>query len=212
MKRLKEIIESRSPQAQLARVGKRQMGRNLGIITAHRDDYAGVPHENEKRNAALAQDIRAHGLGFIRTRGGSIENKGTPAEKNIKGEHGFMLIGRKGDDSGHMKGFLRKHGEKYGQSSVLFKPHDSSNARLIGTSKNAHGPDYGKEQDVGTFHPNKVADFYSQITKGKKNFTYEEFEFYSNPTFFRREERILTLEEVEAILNGDEYTAIDISG
>jgi len=203
MKNLKEIIESWSPQAQLARVEKRGHTGNLGIITAHRAEFEGTPHANDNRNADLAADIRKHGFGFVRVRGGSFENKGTSAERKIVGEKGFLLIGKKGDDSGNMQGFLKKHGEKYGQSSVLYKPHGSPNARLIGTSKAAHGPDYGQEHDVGSFHPNKVADFFSQITKGKKNFTYESFEFYNNPTFFHRHEKVLTLEEVELYIIGE---------
>jgi hypothetical protein len=69
---------------------------------------------------------------------------------------------------------------------------------LIGTSKSGHDPDYRAEKDVGTFHPDRIDAFYSHITKGRKTFVYE---FYSEPTFFRRHEKILTPVEVETILN-----------
>jgi hypothetical protein len=74
-------------------------------------------------------------LGYIRVRGSSVENPGTPEEKQVKTEHSYLVLGRKGNDDCRMKGFLRKHGEKHVQSNVLYKAHDKPNAVWIGTSK-----------------------------------------------------------------------------
>ena len=50
-------------------------------------------------------------------------------------EHSYLVIGKKGKDGGALKGFLKKHGEKYGQDSVLHKSHDSNEAHLHGAKK-----------------------------------------------------------------------------
>ena len=176
--------------------------RHVGLITAYRDEFD--PDENASRTSALADDIRPH-LGCIRVRGISVENRGTPDERRVTGEHAFMVIGRTGPDSGQVLGFLRRHGEKYGQSCVIYKPYHRRSAGLIGTSRATHDPDYHKEKRIGAFHPNRMAEYYSLLTKGRTPFAYESIEFYSPPRFFRRYEQILTADAVMAIIEEEEY-------
>src|SRR5258708_9418589 len=83
----------------LSRVAAHVAGRNVGIITAANN---------------LRHDIKADGLGFLHVR--------SPTD-----EHLLLVIGKKGYDSGHLVGFLKKH------EDVLHKAHDSDEVRLLGT-------------------------------------------------------------------------------
>jgi hypothetical protein len=146
--------------ASLSRVYNHTMNRNIGMITAHRGDLS--PEENKKRNEGLKHEIRKH-FGYIPVHGSYVENKGTPHERHVK-EHSFLVIGKKGHDAGHLKGFLKQHGEKYGQDSVLYKPHDDENAHLIGTNDT---PDLkkGESVSIGKWHPNRTSDYMSKLRK-----------------------------------------------
>ncbi len=156
-----EIVQEAASRS-LSRIYSHSQGRNVGILTAHRGENS--PQENKSRNEALKKDIKAHGYGYVHVRGRYVENKGEPNEKHVE-EHSFMLIGHKGDDKGKLKGFLSKHGEKYGQDSVLYKPHNARNAHLIGT-RDGGWMKKGETMDVGEFHPNKIGDYHSALKKG----------------------------------------------
>lgn len=173
-------------ESSLSRVYHHTQHRNMGIITAHRRSL--TPQENAARNAELHDEIRKH-FGLIHIHGSYIENKGTPEESHVK-EHSFLVVGADHDDSGHLKGFLRKHGEKYGQDSVLYKAHDSTHAHLIGTKKEAVDPAYHEHKDIGTWHPNRMGDYQSEL-KGKKGrtFVFESIKFMHGKSFFSRTDR-----------------------
>lgn len=163
-----KIPLSEAASHSLARVHQHAQDREVGFITAHRGEHS--PAENNARNSALKDDIRKAGFGHIPIRGRYIENKGTPEERKVH-EKSFMVIGGKKDTG--LKKFLHKHGEKYGQESVVHKAHDSHNAKLHMTS----GPDKGQTHDLGSFHANKASDYQSAIKGKHKSFTFEEY-FY----------------------------------
>ena len=96
------------------------------------------------------------------------------------------VVGKKGKDGGALKGFLKKHGEKYGQDSVLHKSHDSDEAHLHGTKEGGY-PGKGKKERVGTFHPNRAGEFHTAM-KGKRTFAFEEVSFTTPVTFSSRQE------------------------
>lgn len=184
------ILNERS----LNRVIDHTHGRNIGMITAHRGEH--TAEENHKRNKELEHDIRKAGHGFIHVKGRYVENHGTPQAKHVD-EHSYMVIGKKGDDGGHLKSFLKKHGEKYGQDSVLHKGHDEEHATLHGT-KEGGWPGHGKTHNVGKFHPNRAGEFHS-VMRGKGNRTFafneseiplhvEEIQFLNPVGFYNREE------------------------
>jgi len=177
----------------LARVMHHTQNSTVGIITAHRGTHTAA--ENKSRNQDLARDIRAHGFGFAHIRGRYIENYGTKDARPVD-EHSFLVIGKKGHDSGALKGFLQHHGEKYGQDSVIHKAHNESTAKLLGTREGAW-PGKGKEEDVGHWHPNRFSEFHSVLRTGKFHsamqgggksfaFTKEEWEGFAvyNPVSF----------------------------
>lgn len=172
----------------LARLHQHVQGRNIGMITAHRNEN--TAEENKSRNKELEGHIRKAGYGFVKVKGRYIENHGTPDAKAVD-EHSYLVIGKDGNDNGQLKGFLKKHGEKYGQDSVLHKAHDEEHAYLHGTREGGF-PGKGKAQNVGKFHPNRAGEFHTKM-KGKRTFAFEEVEsvqFFSPRSFFSREENL----------------------
>jgi hypothetical protein len=163
-------------EATLVRLYRHTTDRNIGIISAFRGRY--TKQENMKRSSDLESLIRAAGFGFYRLEGHYIEGYGSEQSKDVK-ERSYLIIGNKGDDSGNLKGFLRKMGGKFNQDSVLYKPFDSKAAVLIGTqAQDEDGnavefPGMGKEFSVGEFKPMKVNQFYSKM-KGKP-FVFESY-------------------------------------
>jgi hypothetical protein len=152
----------------LSRLHQHVQNRNVGMITAHRGGNETVEDRarNNKRNAALKHDIHKAGFGYAHVRGRYIEGHKTAHERPVD-EHSFVVIGKKGHDGGKLKEFLKKHGEKYDQDSVVHKAHDSKKATLVGTSKRADSyPGHGKEEDLGEFHPNRAGEFHS-VMKGR---------------------------------------------
>ena len=78
-----------------------------------------TPRENAPRSDNLLHDIRLKGFGFLNVRGRYVENYGTVRARSID-EHGFLVFGS-ADDSGNLKGFLRKYGRKFDQDAVVHK-------------------------------------------------------------------------------------------
>ena len=76
---------------------------------------------NMARTRALAQDLRALKIGFIPTKGGWIENKGTPEEKVVRGEPGFAAGGLSFDDA-------KALAKKYNQDGFIWA-NDGENFR-----------------------------------------------------------------------------------
>jgi hypothetical protein len=204
---LKEVLDKQALQEaaskSLARIHQHVQNRNIGMITAHRGEYTAA--ENKQRNHALAADIKKHGFGYTHVRGRYIENHGTPEARSVD-EHSFMVIGKKGHDNGHLESFLKKHGEKYGQDSVLHKPHDSTKAHLIGTKEGGF-PGKDVKHELGEFHPNRSGEFHTVMTRGggdhkpgqtpanKRTFSFEDFAIYTQITNSSRVETLWNPEE-----------------
>ena len=180
MKTFKAIIN----EASIGRVYQHTQGRNIGMITAHRNEN--TAEENKQRNKELEHHIRKAGYGYVKVKGRYIENHGTEHAKPVD-EHSYLVVGKKGEDHGQLKSFLKKHGEHYGQDSVLHKAHNEEHAKLHGTREGGF-PGKGKEHDVGTFHPNRASEFHTAMKGGKKTFAFESVIFLTGPTFFSRQE------------------------
>ena len=176
MKLFNEILNESS----IGRVLQHTKGRNIGAITAHRGEYDSA--ENVRRNKKLEADIRKHGFGFVHVKGRYIENHGTPDATAVD-EHSYLIMGHKGEDGGKLKSFLKKHGEKYEQDSVLHKSHDEDEAHLIGTKEGGY-PGKGKTESVGKWHPTTMTQFHSVLRKNrgfefrKEDIDTIEFKFY----------------------------------
>jgi hypothetical protein len=170
-------------ESSLGRVYQHTQGRNIGMITAHRGENSA--DENKSRNSELEGHIRKAGYGFVKVKGRYIENHGTDKAKAVD-EHSYLVIGKKGDDKGQLKGFLKKHGQNYGQDSILHKSHDSEEASLHGTKEGGF-PGKDKDHSVGKFHPNRASEFHTAM-KGGKTFAFESVQFITPLSFFSREE------------------------
>lgn len=163
-------------EASLVRLYQHTVDRNIGIVTAFRGRYT-LP-ENRTRNGKLISDIRAAGFGYYKMQGHYIEGHKTANEKDVH-EESYFIIGEKGNDSGKLKGFLKKAGAKYNQDSILYKPFDKKDAVLIGTQatdedgNSVDFPGLGKEVSVGEFKPMKINQFYSKM-RGK-TFVFESY-------------------------------------
>ncbi len=124
---------------------------NLGLITAYRPEFSTA--ENQSRSRELWCDLTPR-CGRLLVRGCS----GRAIEVEA-----FLVFG-KPDDSGNLKGLLRKLARKYGQDAVLHKPY-YRDAQLYAL-KNL--PDLGlrnrKEKNLGKFRPDLVGSYLTLIT------------------------------------------------
>lgn len=191
---MENLFKTLVNESSLSRVHQHSKGRNVGMITAHRGEYSA--DENKQRNKELEGHIRKAGYGFVKVKGRYVENHGTPQAKAVD-EHSYLVIGKKGHDNGELKNFLKKHGEKHGQDSILHKAHDETTAKLHGTREGGW-PGKGKVHDVGEFHPNRAGEFHT-VMKGKRTFSFESYDnedsvlceslnFINPISFYSREE------------------------
>jgi hypothetical protein len=61
--------------------------------------------------------------------------------------------------------------KKYIQDSIGFKYPDSDRALLIGTSESGF-PGLGIEDDIGLWHPDRIAKYFSRLRTKKEPFTF----------------------------------------
>jgi hypothetical protein len=161
-----EEIEAAGPE--VVRIGPPERPRsdieawNVGLITAYRREL--TPPENEACDAELRAEIRRHRFGLLYLRGRYIENYGLPCARPTD-EHGYLVRGND-DDSGNLKGFLRKYGRKYEQDSVIYKGyyrdvHLHALRNLPGLGMND-----GDAKSLGQFHPNRLGVLHTLMTRG----------------------------------------------
>lgn len=134
-----------------------------GIVTAHRAVYS--KKENEARNKQLEQDVRKMGYGFFKMEGHwqecqdpNIDYKDCPKDQLKDAKETPLFI------PGIKEHEIAALCKKYDQDSVVYGDTKSDNAKLI--YKN------GGTDDIGTFHPGKIAQAYSKL-KGGRTFTFE---------------------------------------
>lgn len=139
-----------------------------GILSASKGDKR--PDENARRTLELAGKIRSAGYGYVYVDGRYIEPGHGPVE-----ETSIAVFGPPGD-SGKLKGNMRQWRADYEQDSVLFKPEGTSHAYLLYADK--------KEEDIGTFHPNRVAQFMTALRHTPGTFVFEAA--YVTKNFFGR--------------------------
>lgn len=156
------IIETGSS---LSRVYDHTKNNNIGCITAWRGGKKANEEQRRLNNQnfkELKTAIRNAGFGYIKIKGRYIENKGTELEENVDEEVALIVGDSTEEGKKKLKTLLIKWGAKYEQDSVLFKGYDDKQAHLIYTS----GKDKGKVETVGTWHPNKIGDFFSVMKNG----------------------------------------------
>jgi hypothetical protein len=153
--------------AEVIRIGPPERPRsdieawNVGLITAYRRELR--PAENQARDAELRTEIRRC-FGLLYLRGRYIENFGSPCARPTD-EHAYLVFGSD-DDSGNLKGFLRKYGRRYEQDGVIHKgyyrdAHLHALRTLPGLAMND-----GDAKSLGRFHPNRLGVLHTLMTRG----------------------------------------------
>ena len=138
--------------------------RSIGVISAYRaQDHTDAENRQAHRN--LVKDVRASGYGYTHVHGMGQEEGGT-----VSSEPSLLVIGREGDDKGHLKKTLTKLGNKYKQFGIMHKQYGELNAKFVNTTKD----EYGKEEDLGEFRADdSTAQYYTKL-KGSSQFSYSQ--------------------------------------
>jgi hypothetical protein len=97
--------------------------------------------ENRRR---MRSDVRKAGYGVI-----GVECRGVD-------EISLLVVGKSGDDGGALVGHLKHLGKKYGQDSILHKPHNSEKASLHRTNET----EKDKHIEVGSWYPDRTTEFH----------------------------------------------------
>jgi hypothetical protein len=181
-------------EASLGRIYQHTKNRNLGIITAFRNEY--TLDENKKRNQELIKKIRDAGYGFNKIKGRFIENYGTDLARPVD-EESILVFGKDGNDNDQLLNDLKNLGTEYEQESILHKAYDSDVAKLHGT-KDPGFPGLNQTFELGTWHPDKVGEFHSvlrdpktgnsSLNGTKRTFTFESVDIVSPASFSSRQE------------------------
>jgi hypothetical protein len=160
-------------EASFTRVHQHTRNRNIGMILASRDDL--TSEENRQRHAALKNNVTKAGYGYIEGRHVDVKS--------------LLVIGKMGDDKGHLLGHLKRLATKYNRDSILHKPHNSEKTLLHGTNETGY-PGKDKHIEVGSWHPNRTAEFHSLMKNRKPITVGEQFHFINEKSFFSRMERL----------------------
>jgi hypothetical protein len=96
-------------------------------------------------------------------------------------EISLLVVGKSGDDGGALLGHLKHLGKKYGQDSILHKPHNSDKASLHRTNET----EKDKHIEVGSWHPNRTAEFHLLMKNRRPITAGEQFHFITEKSFFR---------------------------
>ena len=147
---LAQTDKVKPPSRHGAEKDRAQSGARQGIakslkILASRDDL--TSEENRQRHTALKNDVRKAGYGFIDVEGRNVDEKS------------LLVVGKMGDDKGHLLGHLKHLATKYNQDSILHKPHNSEKTLLHGTNETGY-PGKDKHIEVGSWHANRTAEFH----------------------------------------------------
>jgi hypothetical protein len=162
LKKFKNFIN----EAGLSRVWQQTNDKSVAyaIITAFRSERTLT--QNRAENRKLTAELRKNGFGFIKLDGFWIENEGTPEEIEVEEESFFITA--PSNESGELKGLIRKMVKAYNQEAAVFRPADTKDgsAYLI---KNNMG-----EEQIGKATFSKVGSIYSRMRgRASKTFVFE---------------------------------------
>jgi hypothetical protein len=134
---------------------------NVGLISARRPEL--TPAENLIRDGELRAEIPPC-FSLLHLRGRYAANYGVPHVKRT--EEYACFVGNHAEDSGNLKGFLRKYGRKYEQDSVIYKGYYRDAVLLALRDLPALGMKDGETRSLGRFHPNRLGVLYTLMTRG----------------------------------------------
>lgn len=160
-----QVVTGDAIQASYDRVYADTKDRNIGLVLAVRPmgqivaDCYGLSN-----GTPLSQVIQTNGFGYIPIRWNPTDIDAT--ERPVSTDpHAYLVCGSTGDDSGNLKGFLRKFVRAIG-GSALFRPCGLNEAFLMKPSENGAPGD--ELLEVGNWHPNRTAEFL-RLIKGQAN-------------------------------------------
>jgi hypothetical protein len=120
---------------------------------------------NADRTMALARLVRGAGFGYV-----FVDGKYDGESETS------LVINGDAKDNGKLKGAMRHWRALFDQQSVLFKPEGSERALLLYADR---------EEDLGTFHPDRLAKAMTQLRgRGDRTFVFESA--YTPMGFFER--------------------------
>jgi hypothetical protein len=131
---------------------------NWGLITAHRPEF--TPAENRSRMAELRADIGDR-FGLFQMLGRYVAKAG-PEPIQVRA---FLLQG-KADDSGNLKGFLRKAGRKYDQAAVIWNGEDRDAVMFVLKEWPVLGLATDDKKNLGPFRRNQIAQYHALLARG----------------------------------------------
>ena len=132
---------------------------NIGLITAYRPELTLA--ENQARDRELRADLYCFGRYHVRGR--YVENYLSPDARPFD-VHGYLVIGSS-DDSGNLKGFLRKYGRKYEQDAVIHKGYYRDAELHALTDLPDLGLSDKEKKSLGRFHPNRAGLYYTLMMR-----------------------------------------------
>jgi hypothetical protein len=162
------VERSDAAGAAVVRVGPPERPRtdieawNVGIISARRPEL--TPAENLMRDRELRAEIRQC-FGLLHLRGRYLADYGLPHVKTT--EEYACFVSSHADDSGNLKGFLRKYGRRYGQDSVIYKGYYRDAVLLALRDLSALGMKDGETRSLGRFRPNRLGVLYTLMIRGR---------------------------------------------
>jgi hypothetical protein len=143
-----------------------QHKRPIAIVSGWRGDN--TSSENDANNRAIEAAIRSQNFGFVKVKGGFTENLGQKDQRDVL-EDSILFTGKPGEGDA-VKALAVKLGAKYKQDSVFFSG-DDGQASYISTTGNV-----GSVQHLGAFHPQQIGEYFTQLRKGRKKFTFDQIQ------------------------------------
>lgn len=172
--------------ASVAAVEARAAVCTIGIISAFTCDA--TPDENASRDANLRVDARQSGLGRVRLHG----RHSAPTAVDPVDEWAVLAFSS-AEDNGRMKGFLRKHGQKYDQQAVFYKPCGAEDGFLIGTRTDGFLA-VREVFNLGKWNAAQIPQIHSILRGhyGRPTIRFETYRIVNQLSFFSRRESEFT--------------------
>jgi hypothetical protein len=182
------VAAPRAEPVEIVRAGPRERpdgdieAWNLGLITAHRPEFTAA--ENRRRMGELRADIGGR-FGLLQVLGRYVPKAGAvPVE-----ERAFLLRG-KANDSGNLKGFLRKAGRKFNQDGVIWKGAGQDAILFALKEWPVLGLVDGDKKNLGRLQRNQIGQCHALLARGwGGSGQWEHLGVWTTPSFFSRQPR-----------------------